>query len=267
MDLEKTARNIRINIIKQIYAAGSGHPGGALSAADILTLLYFEVMNIPSFTDENRDRFVMSKGHASALLYATLAQRGAIDLSLLPTFRKLGSPLQGHPDMNKVTGVDMTAGSLGLGVSAAAGMALAAKLGSHNYRVYTLLGDGELQEGSVWETFMAASHYKLDNFTVIIDNNNLQIDGEVDKVMSVYPLREKLEAFGFDAVEADGHDFSSLRKAFAVASNLNGKPCAIIAKTIKGKGVSFMENNADWHGKAPDKEQAALAVKELGGEL
>lgn len=267
MELKEIARNIRISIIEQVSAAGSGHPGGSLSGADILAVLYFEVMHIPSFTDENRDRFVLSKGHASPLLYAVLAEKGAFPKEELKTFRKLGSHLQGHPDMNKVPGVDMTAGSLGIGVCAATGMALAGKLSGAGYRVYAMIGDGEIQEGSVWESFMAAANYKLDNYTVIIDNNNLQIDGAVSDVMSPYPLGEKLTAFGFNTITVDGHDFGQLRGAFEFAGRSEGKPSAIIAKTVKGKGISFMENMAQWHGAAPNEAQTQQALEELKGAV
>ena len=265
MNLKEIARKVRINIINQVADAASGHPGGSLSAAEILTLLYFEIMNIDSLDDPQRDRFVLSKGHASPLLYGIFAEKGFIDRSELRDFRKLGSRLQGHPDMKRLPGVEISTGSLGLGCSAAAGIALAGKTDGSSYKVYTLLGDGELQEGVVWEAFMAAAHYKLDNLTVIIDNNNLQIDGKVDEVMSVYPIKEKLESFGFNVCTADGHDFESLRSAFGAAKNTSGRPNAVIASTIKGKGVSFMQNNPGWHGKAPDSGQRAQALKELGG--
>ena len=265
MNLKKIAQQVRTDIINQVADAASGHPGGSLSAVEILTLLYFEIMNIDSLSDPQRDRFVLSKGHASPLLYSIFAQKGFIEHSELSDFRKLGSRLQGHPDMKRLPGVEISTGSLGLGCSAAAGMALAGKTDAASFRVYTLLGDGELQEGVVWEAFMAASHYRLDNLTVIIDNNNLQIDGKVDEVMSVYPIKEKLESFGFNVQTADGHDFESLRSAFSAAKNSSGKPNAVIASTIKGKGVSFMQNNPGWHGKAPDSEQRAQALKELGG--
>ncbi len=213
--------------------------------------------------DENRDRFVLSKGHASAALYATLAERGFIQNEDLLGFRKLDSNLQGHPDMNKVPGVDMTTGSLGQGLSTANGMALAGKLDNKNYRVYCVLGDGEIEEGQVWEAAMSASHYKLDNLCVIVDNNNLQIDGTVDKVMSPYPIAEKFESFGFNVIEIDGHDYKQIIEAFENAKKITGKPTAIIAKTIKGKGVSFMENQASWHGKAPTEEEFTQAMKDL----
>ena len=266
MELQKIANNIRKNILTQIYNAKSGHPGGSLSGVEILTMLYFEEMNIASPDDVNRDRFVLSKGHAAPLLYGVLAEKGFLDKELLPTLRKIGSVLQGHPDMKKVKGVDISTGSLGLGVSAAVGMALAGKMDKKDYKVYALLGDGEIQEGIVYEAFMSASHFGLDNLTVIIDNNNLQIDGTVDEVMSPYPIDEKLKAFGFNVVNvSDGHDFEKLRKAFENARQTKGKPTAIIAKTVKGKGVSFMQNNVNWHGKAPSREQYEEAMKELEG--
>lgn len=266
MDLGDIAVKIRTNIINQVVWAQSGHPGGSLSAVEILTILYFEIMNIPSFDDANRDRFVLSKGHATPLLYAVLAEKGAILHEELKTFRKIDSNLQGHPDMKKVKGVDMSTGSLGLGISAAVGMALMGKLDKKGYNVYALVGDGELQEGVVWEAFMSAAHFKLDNLTVVIDNNNLQIDGEVGAVMSPYPIDEKMRAFGFNVQNVDGHNFDELRTAFKNAAEQNGKPNAIIAKTIKGKGVSFMENNHEWHGKAPNEEQSVKALAELRGE-
>ncbi|MFA0814700.1 MAG: transketolase [Anaerofustis sp.] len=266
MDLKQIANNIRISILNEVTDAASGHPGGSLSGVEILTLLYFEAMNIPSTKDENRDRFVLSKGHATPLYYATLAEKGFIEKSELKTFRKINSHLQGHPDMRKVNGVDMSTGSLGLGICAATGMALAGKVDKKDYTVYALVGDGELQEGCVWETFMSAAHFKLDNLIVFIDNNNLQIDGSLNQVMSPYPIDEKMKAFGFHVINVDdGHNFEKLRAALKQAKEQTGKPSVIIAKTIKGKGVSYMENNADWHGTAPNEEQCELALKELGG--
>lgn len=264
-ELKLKATKIRRNIVNMIYLASSGHPRGALSITDILTVLYFTEMNVDPLNpkDENRDRFVLSKGHASAALYATLAERGFIQNEDLLGFRKLDSNLQGHPDMNKVPGVDMTTGSLGQGLSTANGMALAGKLDNKNYRVYCVLGDGEIEEGQVWEAAMSASHYKLDNLCVIVDNNNLQIDGTVDKVMSPYPIAEKFESFGFNVIEIDGHDYKQIIEAFENAKKITGKPTAIIAKTIKGKGVSFMENQASWHGKAPTEEEFTQAMKDL----
>lgn len=264
-ELKAKALRIRRNIVNMIYLASSGHPGGALSITDILTVLYFTEMNIDPLNpkDENRDRFVLSKGHASAALYATLAERGFIKNEDLLGFRKIDSNLQGHPDMNKIPGVDMTTGSLGQGLSAANGMALAGKLDNKNYRVYCVLGDGEIEEGQVWEAAMSASHYKLDNLCVIVDNNNLQIDGTVDKVMSPYPIVDKFESFGFNVIQIDGHDYKQIIEAFEDAKKVTGKPTAIIAKTIKGKGVSYMENQASWHGKAPNEQELAQAMQEL----
>ncbi len=265
--LEEIIKAVRCDIINEVAEAKSGHPGGALSAAEILSVLYFEFMNIPSFSDPLRDRFVLSKGHASALYYAVLCEKGAFPKQELKTFRKLGSRLQGHPDMNRLEGVDMSSGSLGLGVCAAVGMALSAKIDNKSYHTYTLLGDGEIQEGSVWEAFMSASHFKLDNLTVIIDNNNLQIDGDISDVMNPYPIDEKLSAFGFYVINVDGHDINALRNAYKEALTVKGKPTCIIAKTVKGKGVSFMENDASWHGSAPNEEQREKALKEIcGGE-
>lgn len=260
--LENIAKQIRLDIIEEVYSAKSGHPGGALSAADILAVLYFHEMNInekkPNM--ENRDRFVLSKGHASAALYATLANRGFFSRDILKTFRNINSNLQGHPDKNKVPGVDMTTGSLGQGLSAANGMAIAGKLNKQDYRVYCMLGDGEIEEGQVWEAAMAAAHYKLDNLCIIVDNNNLQIDGEISKVMSSYPIDDKFASFGFEVMNIDGHDIDEIIKAFEVARNIKGKPTAIIAKTIKGKGVDFMENQAGWHGKAPNEDEYNRAI-------
>ena len=260
--LKNIAKQIRLDIIEEVYSAQSGHPGGALSVTDILTVLYFHEMNInPEKPDmENRDRLVLSKGHASAALYATLANRGFFDRENLKTFRKINSNLQGHPDKNKVPGVDMTTGSLGQGLSAANGMAMAGKLNNKDYRVYCILGDGEIEEGQIWEAAMAAAHYKLDNLCIIVDNNNLQIDGEISNVMNSYPIDEKFASFGFEVMNIDGHDIDEIIKAFEVAKNIKGKPVAIIAKTIKGKGVDFMENQAGWHGKAPNEEQYKQAI-------
>lgn len=268
-ELKTKAIKIRRNIVNMIYLASSGHPGGALSLTDILTVLYFTEMRIDPINpkDENRDRFVLSKGHASAALYATLAERGFIKNEDLLGFRNIDSMLQGHPDMNKISGVDMTTGSLGQGLSAANGMALAGKLDKKDYRVYCALGDGEIQEGQVWEAAMTASHYKLDNLCVIVDNNNLQIDGNVNKVMNIYPLDEKFRSFGFEVIHVDGHNIAELISAFGQAKKVKGKPTVIIANTIKGKGVSFMENEAGWHGKAPNQEEYELAMKELKGGI
>ncbi len=263
--LQEAARNIRLGIIEGTHAAKSGHPGGSLSIADIMAYLYFEELNIdpanPSMPE--RDRFVLSKGHCAPALYAALANRGFFPVEELTTLRKLGSRLQGHPDMTLTPGVDMSAGSLGLGISSAAGMALAAKTDGKSYRVYTAVGDGESEEGQVWEACMFAAHYKLDNLCVIIDWNGLQIDGPVAEVMNPTPHDKKLEAFGFHVISIDGHDFAAMEAAFNEAKNTKGKPTAIIAKTVKGKGVSFMENKVNWHGTAPNDEQYAAAIAEL----
>ncbi len=265
--LEKIARDIRVDIIKETFHASSGHPGGSLSAADIMTVLYFHEMNIDPADPKkaDRDRFVLSKGHASPVLYATLAHRGYFPTEELVNFRRLGSKLQGHPDMKKVNGVEMSTGSLGQGFSAAVGMALANKLDQKSGRVYALLGDGELQEGIIWEAAMAASHYKLDNLVAIVDWNGLQIDGKNEEVMTVTPIDEKFKGFGFHIIAIDGNSFKEIEEALTQAREYKGKPTVIIAKTIKGKGVSFMENNAGWHGKAPNEEEAKKAVAELGG--
>lgn len=264
-ELEKVAKEVRKGIIEEVYRAESGHPGGSLSIADILTVLYFNVLNIDPKNSkwEDRDRFVLSKGHCSPALYSVLANRGYFDKELLKTFRNLESDLQGHPDMNKVQGVDMTTGSLGQGLSVANGMAIAGKLNNKQYRVYCLLGDGEIEEGQVWEAAMTANKYKLDNLCVIVDNNNLQIDGTIEEVMSSYPIDEKFKSFGFQIININGHNIQEIIDAFDVAKNVKGKPTCIIAKTIKGKGVSFMENKAEWHGKAPTEEQYNLAIEEL----
>ena len=257
-ELKKTANNIRKGIIEEVHAAASGHPGGSLSSADILTYLYFEEMqNIDPKDPKNpdRDRFVLSKGHAAPVLYATLAEKGFIPKEELVTLRKIGSRLQGHPDMNLVPGVDMSTGSLGQGLSTAVGMALAAKLDNKDYRVYSLVGDGEIQEGQIWAACMLAGYRKLDNLVVILDNNGLQIDGEIKKVCSPYPLDEKFLSFNFHVIHADAHDFESLKAAFDEAKETKGMPTAIIAKSVKGKGVSFMENEAGWHGKGPNDEE------------
>lgn len=268
-DLKVTANNIRKSIIEEVYSAASGHPGGSLSAADILTVLYFYQMNIDPKDpkNENRDRFVLSKGHASPVLYATLAERGYFSKEELKSFRKLGSMLQGHPDMKGVPGVDMSTGSLGQGLSAANGMALASKIDSKGYRVYALLGDGEIEEGQIWEAAMTSSHYKLDNLCVIVDNNNLQIDGSVDNVMNVYPIDEKFRSFGFEVFTVDGNNIDELIAVFEKAKTVKGKPTAIVAKTVKGKGVSFMENQVGWHGKAPKEEEYNQAMEELNSNV
>ena len=264
-ELEVISKEIRKKIVEMIYHAKSGHPGGSLSIADILTVLYFEEMNIDvnDVKMPNRDRFVLSKGHAAPALYATLMEKGFLPKSLVTELRRFGSPLQGHPDLKKVDAIEMSTGSLGQGLSAANGMALSSKIFKPDFRVYTILGDGELQEGQCYEAAMAASHYKLDNLVAFIDNNNLQIDGDVDKVMSIYPLKDKFISFGWEVIEIDGHNFDEIKGALAKAREVKGKPTAIIAKTIKGKGVSFMENNAGWHGKAPSKEEFELAMTEL----
>ena len=264
-ELEKIAKEIRKGIIEEVYQAQSGHPGGSLSIADILAVLYFKEMNInpqnPNW--EDRDRFVLSKGHCSPALYATLANRGFFSTEELKTFRKIDSKLQGHPDRKHIPGVDMTTGSLGQGLSAANGMAISAKLDNKSYRVYCVLGDGEIEEGQIWEAAMTANKYHLDNLCVIVDNNNLQIDGKVEEVMSPYPIDEKFRSFGFEVIKIDGHNIEEIIKAFEVAKNIKGKPTCIIASTIKGKGISFMENQASWHGKAPNEEQYKQAMQEL----
>lgn len=267
-ELKKIANDIRVDIIKETFHAASGHPGGSLSATDILTVLYFHEMNIDPADPKkaDRDKFVLSKGHATPVLYATLAHRGFFPKEELVTFRKIGSKLQGHPDMKKVPGVEMSTGSLGQGFSVSVGMAMANKLDRKPGRIYALLGDGELQEGIVWEAAMAAAHYKLDNMAIIVDWNGLQIDGKNDDVMTVAPVDEKFKSFGFHVIRIDGHSFKEIEDALAEARTIKGKPTAIIAKTIKGKGVSFMENNSGWHGKAPNEEEAKKAVAELGGE-
>ena len=265
LELMKTANEVRKGIVTAVHSAKSGHPGGSLSAADIYTYLYFEEMNIdpkdPKKAD--RDRFVLSKGHTAPGYYSTLAHRGFFPVEDLTTLRKVGSYLQGHPDMKHIPGVDMSSGSLGQGISAAVGMAISAKLSNDDYRVYTLLGDGEIQEGQVWEASMLAGHRKLDNLVVIVDNNNLQIDGKITDVNSPYPIDKKFEAFNFHVINIDGNDFDQIEAAFKEARKTKGMPTAIIAMTIKGKGVSFMEDQAGWHGKAPNDEQYAQAMEEL----
>ena len=265
LELMKTANEVRKGIVTAVHSAKSGHPGGSLSAADIYTYLYFEEMNIdpkdPKKAD--RDRFVLSKGHTAPGYYSTLAHRGFFPVEDLTTLRKVGSYLQGHPDMKHIPGVDMSSGSLGQGISAAVGMAISAKLSNDDYRVYTLLGDGEIQEGQVWEASMLAGHRKLDNLVVIVDNNNLQIDGKITDVNSPYPIDKKFEAFNFHVINIDVNDFDQIEAAFKEARKTKGMPTAIIAKTIKGKGVSFMEDQAGWHGKAPNDEQYAQAMEEL----
>ena len=267
--LMAAACKVRMGAIKGVHAAKAGHPGGSLSAADLFTYLYFKELRIDPKNPkwEDRDRFVLSKGHTAPGLYAALALRGYCPEEDLLTLRQIGSHLQGHPNMNLTPGVDMSTGSLGQGVSTAAGMALAAKYQGKDCRVYTLLGDGEIQEGEVWEAFMFAHHYKLDNLCVIIDNNGLQIDGRVEDVMSPYPIPEKLRAFGFQVYEIDGHDFEQMETAFNQARETKGVPSAIVMKTVKGKGVSFMENQAGWHGKAPNDEEFEIAMNELSAQL
>ena len=265
LELAKTANQVRKGIVSSVHSAKAGHPGGSLSAADIYTFLYFEEMNVDPKNpkDPDRDRFVLSKGHTAPGYYAALAKRGFFPVEDLLTLRKLGSYLQGHPDMKHIPGVDMSSGSLGQGISAAVGMALAGKMDGKDYRVYTLLGDGEIQEGQVWEASMFAGARNLDNLCVIVDNNGLQIDGKIEDVCSPYPIDQKFEAFNFHVINVDAHDFDALRAAFAEAKATKGQPTAIIAHSIKGKGVSFMENNAGWHGKAPNDEEYAIAMADL----
>lgn len=267
--LQVTAAKVRLGIIEGVFHAKSGHPGGSLSSADLLTYLYFKEMNIDPKTPkaEGRDRFVLSKGHCAPGLYSVLAQRGYFDEDELQRLRHIGSMLQGHPDMKGTPGVDMSSGSLGQGVSAAVGMAMAGKLDKKDYRVYALLGDGEIEEGQVWEAAMFAGHHKLDNLCVIVDNNGLQIDGPVSEVGGPEPIDQKFEAFGFDVICINGNCFDELEKAFAFAGQCKGKPCAIVMKTLKGKGVSFMENQVGWHGKAPNAEEYEAAKKELNDSL
>ena len=263
--LQKTAVSVRKGIIEAVHSAKAGHPGGSLSAAEIFTYLYFEEMHIDPKEPKNpdRDRFVLSKGHTAPGLYATLANRGYFPVEDLKTLRKLGSYLQGHPDMKHIPGVDMSSGSLGQGLSCAVGMALGAKLKKKDYRVYALCGDGEIEEGQIWEAAMFAGHRKLDNMVVIIDNNNLQIDGSIDEVCSPYPIDKKFEAFNFHVINVNGNDFDDLDRAFKEARNTKNMPTAIIAHTLKGKGVSFMENSVEWHGKAPNDEEYAIAMEDL----
>lgn len=266
-ELQQIANRLRRHVISMTGAAGSGHPGGSLSAADICTALYFKIMNIkpqqPDWPD--RDRFVLSKGHAAPILYAALAERGYFSVDDLSTLRQLGSPLQGHPDMRKLPGVEMSTGSLGQGLSAAVGMALAYRLDNRDSYIYVLLGDGEIQEGQVWEAVMCAAHYRLGNLIVFVDYNGLQIDGDIREVMNPLPLVDKWQAFNWHVQEIDGHDFDQILAAVAVAHEVKDKPSVIIAHTIKGKGVSFMENRAEWHGSAPSPEQVDAALKELAG--
>ena len=265
LELSKIANEVRKGVIKSTHSAKSGHPGGSLSVADIITYLYFEEMNVdpknPQWAD--RDRFVLSKGHVAPALYATLAEKGFFPKEDLMTLRHVGSYLQGHPDMKGIPGVDMSSGSLGQGVSCAAGMAVAAKMDNKDYRVYAVTGDGEIEEGQIWEAAMFAGFRKLDNLVVIVDNNNLQIDGAIDEVCSPYPIDKKFEAFNFHTIVIDGNDFDQIRAAFKEARETKGMPTAIIAKTVKGKGVSFMENNVGWHGKGPNDEECRIALEEL----
>lgn len=267
--LENKAKQIRIDAVKAVYSAKSGHPGGALSVADILAYLYFEEMNVdpkdPKKAD--RDRFVLSKGHACPALYAALAEKGFFPKDVLWTFRKDGSILQGHPDMKHIPGVDMSTGSLGQGISAACGMALSGKISGEKYRVYAIVGDGEIEEGQVWEAAMFARHYKLDNLCIFIDFNGLQVDGTVQSVIDPTPIDEKFKAFGWNVIVIDGHDLDQIESAVEGAKAAKGQPTAVIAKTVKGKGVSYMENAVDWHGKAPNDEEFAVAMKELGAEV
>lgn len=267
-ELQKIAKEVRKDIVSMLTESGSGHPGGSLSAVEILTTLYFSEMNINNEDPHNmdRDRFVLSKGHAAPVLYSVLAERGFFNKEELMGLRKLGSMLQGHPNMNYVPGVDMSTGSLGQGISTAVGMAIAGKLDNKEYRVYSVLGDGELQEGQVWEAAMAAAQYRLDNLTAFVDYNSLQIDGKIQDVMSPDPIDGKFKAFGWHVINIDGHDFEAIINAINEAKNTKGKPTMIVAKTIKGKGVSFMEDEAGWHGSTPNKEQCDQALKEIGGE-
>lgn len=263
--LEKIANDIRIGIIEAVYNGKSGHPGGSLSCADILAVLYFNQMNIDPKKPyaKERDRFVLSKGHCSPALYSTLARKGYFEKEKLLSFRNIESNLQGHPDMNKVPGVDMTSGSLGQGLSVANGMALSSKLNKDGYRVYCLLGDGEIEEGQIWEAAMSAVKYKLDNLCVIVDNNNLQIDGTIEEVKGLKNIKEKFKSFGFEVIEIDGNNIEEILNSFNVAKQIKERPTVIIAKTIKGKGVSYMENKASWHGKAPNEEEYKQAIEEL----
>lgn len=265
IEIENKAKEIRKDIIEQVYRANSGHPGGSLSIADIMAVLYFDELNMDEKNPkwEDRDRLILSKGHCSPALYGALAERGYFDKEDLKGFRNINSKLQGHPNMNDVPGVDMSSGSLGQGLSVANGMAISGKMDKKEYRVYCILGDGEIEEGQVWEAAMAANKYSLDNLCVIVDNNNLQIDGTIEEVMSSYPIDKKFESFGFNVVTINGHDIQKIKDAFSAARNTKGKPTCIIAKTIKGKGVSFMENQVGWHGKAPNKEQYDEAMRDF----
>lgn len=268
-ELKSISKEIRKDIVKMLTESASGHPGGSLSATDIMTVLFFKEMNLDSNNekDPNRDRFVLSKGHAAPVLYSALARRGYFPVEELSTLRKFKSRLQGHPSIQYLPGIDMSTGSLGQGVSAAVGMALAGKIDENDYRVYTLLGDGELEEGQVWEAAMCAAHYKLNNLTAFIDFNGLQIDGDITKVMNPCPIDKKFEAFGWNVLVIDGHNYEEIIDAIEKAKECKDKPTAVVCNTVKGKGVSFMENQAAWHGTAPSKEQCETALKELGGEI
>lgn len=267
-ELEEVSKLIRKDIVSMLTESASGHPGGSLSIADIMAVLFFKEMNIDISNpkDPNRDRFVLSKGHAAPALYSALARKGYFEVDELKTLRQINSRLQGHPNMNDLPGIDMSTGSLGQGISAAVGMALAGKLDKKDYRVYAIMGDGELEEGQVWEASMSAAHYKLDNLTAFIDNNGLQIDGNIEDVMNPGPIDKKFEAFGWNVLKINGHDYDEIINAISKAKEFKGKPTAVICSTIKGKGVSFMENQAGWHGTAPSKEQCEQALKEIGGE-
>lgn len=268
MELQEHARHIRQNIIRMVYSAQSGHPGGSLSSADILSYLFFEEMDInkENVNTIDRDRFVLSKGHASPLLYGTLCEKGFLTQEDILTFRKINSKVQGHPNMNMTPGVDMSTGSLGQGLSAGVGMALANKLDQNDHRIYVLVGDGESEEGQIWEAAMSAAHYKLDNLCAILDFNGLQIDGKITDVMNPTPLDEKFKAFGWHVISIDGHNYEEIKAAFDEAKATKGQPTLILAHTLKGKGVSFMEGEVGWHGKAPNEEQYHIAMKDLGGE-
>ena len=268
-ELKSISKEIRKDIVKMLTESASGHPGGSLSATDIMTVLFFKEMNLDpnNEKDPNRDRFVLSKGHAAPVLYSTLARRGYFPVEELSTLRKFKSRLQGHPSIQYLPGIDMSTGSLGQGISAAVGMALAGKIDKKDYRVYTLLGDGELEEGQVWEAAMCAAHYKLNNLTAFIDFNGLQIDGDITKVMNPCPIDKKFEAFGWNVLVIDGHNYEEIIDAIEKAKECKDKPTAVVCNTVKGKGVSFMENQAAWHGTAPSKEQCETALKELGGEI
>ena len=264
-DLSALCRQLRQDVLEMIHAAGSGHPGGSLSAVEILTALYFDVMKVDPAnpSDPDRDRFILSKGHAAPILYAALARKGYFDPAMLPTLRSLGSPLQGHPHMHMLPGLDCSSGSLGQGLSVANGLAFAAKKLNKSYRTYCLMGDGEVQEGQVWEAAMTAAHFGLDNVCAIVDNNGVQLDGTTAEIMGVEPLGEKFRAFGWHVIDCDGHDIQAVLAAFEEAAQTKGKPTVIVAKTVKGKGVSFMENQCGWHGKAPNKEELAAALAEI----